>query len=161
MFARQCPCRLLFLRSNSRRWWQIPYYWAGVKAYDFVAGKRRLAPSYVLSKRKALEEFPMLRGDELKGVYHFLRFVHWTMTGAVVYYDGQTNDARMNVLLACTASEYGADVINHVEATELMKNGEGKLCGAKVGALARHIILFHWSRDWCHLGSRQTDRRRV
>ena len=20
------------------RWWQVPYYWAGIKAYDFVSG---------------------------------------------------------------------------------------------------------------------------
>lgn len=49
-----------------------------------------------------------------------------------MYYDGQTNDSRMNVLLACTAAEYGADVINHVEATMILKGEDGKINGANV-----------------------------
>jgi glycerol-3-phosphate dehydrogenase len=56
------------------RYWQIPYFWAGIKMYDFVAGKQKLRPSYYLSKKKALEKFPMLKKDQLKG--------------ALVYYDG-------------------------------------------------------------------------
>jgi glycerol-3-phosphate dehydrogenase len=54
----------------------VPYYWAGIKAYDFVAGKQRLKPSYLLSKKKALEIFPMLKKEKL--------------VGALVYYDGKT-----------------------------------------------------------------------
>lgn len=75
----------------------MPYYWAGIKAYDFVAGGKRVKPSYYLSKERALgkiafyrkngpylrhkkslffvsELFPMLRKDKL--------------CGALVYYDG-------------------------------------------------------------------------
>lgn len=76
----------------------------------------------------------MLKGDNLKG--NILVLALLTTVGAVVYYDGQTNDSRMNVLLACTASEYGADVINHVEAIGLLKNDDGKLCGATVRAFS-------------------------
>ena len=57
------------------RWWQVPYYWAGIKAYDIVAGRQILKPSYFLSKTKALELFPMLKKDAL--------------VGALVYYDGE------------------------------------------------------------------------
>lgn len=57
------------------RWWQLPYYWAGIKMYDLVAGIQCLKSSYVLSKTKALELFPMLKKDKL--------------VGAIVYYDGQ------------------------------------------------------------------------
>ncbi len=46
----------------------------GIKAYDLVAGRQCVKPSYVLSKEKALEYFPMLRKDKL--------------VGALVYYDG-------------------------------------------------------------------------
>lgn len=42
--------------------------------YDFVAGRKTVKSSYFLSKRNALELFPMLKGDKL--------------TGAIVYYDG-------------------------------------------------------------------------
>ena len=56
------------------RYWQIPYYWAGCKMYDVLAGKENMESSYLMSKGKALEAFPMLKQDGL--------------VGAVVYYDG-------------------------------------------------------------------------
>ena len=58
------------------RWWQVPYFWVGIKAYDIVAGRQTLKTSYFLSKSKALEQFPMLKKDRL--------------CGALVYYDGRT-----------------------------------------------------------------------
>ena len=57
------------------RYWQVPYFWAGIKMYDLVAGKQKLKNSYLLSKEKALETFPMLKRDKLKA--------------AIVYYDGK------------------------------------------------------------------------
>ncbi|KAF7489126.1 Glycerol-3-phosphate dehydrogenase [Sarcoptes scabiei] len=101
------------------KWWQVPYFWAGIKAYDFVAGQRNLKSSYFLSKKNALELFPMLKSDSLKG--------------AVVYYDGQHNDARMNLAIALSAARYGATVANHVAVIELKKNPEtGRLIGARL-----------------------------
>lgn len=52
--------------------------------------------------------------------------------GALVYYDGQHNDSRMNISLAMTAALYGATTVNHVEVTGLEKDANGKLCGARV-----------------------------
>ncbi|GKT87602.1 glycerol-3-phosphate dehydrogenase [Colletotrichum tofieldiae] len=101
-----------------QKWWQTPYFWAGTKAYDLLAGSQGLESSYYVSANKALEAFPMLRRDN--------------MVGALVYYDGQHNDSRMNVSLALTAALYGATVVNHVEVTSLEKNANGKITGAKV-----------------------------
>ena len=56
------------------RWWQVPYYWFGIKMYDLVAGDRNLKSSYYLSKKNTLELFPMLKSDNL--------------CGGIVYYDG-------------------------------------------------------------------------
>ncbi len=64
------------------RWWQLPYFYAGIKMYDLVAGKQLVKKSYLLSKWKALEEFPMLKAEKL--------------CGALVYYDG-----RYTVLARC------------------------------------------------------------
>ena len=36
------------------------------------------------------------------------------LCGAIVYYDGQHNDARMNIAIALTAARLGATVANHV-----------------------------------------------
>ena len=98
------------------RWWQAPYFWIGTKLYDWLAGGENMESSYFLTRGKALEAFPMLKPDKL--------------IGAIIYYDGQHNDARMNVSLALSAADQGATVANHVEVTSLLKTAEGKLCGA-------------------------------
>uniref|UniRef100_A0A1Y1KCE6 glycerol-3-phosphate dehydrogenase n=1 Tax=Photinus pyralis TaxID=7054 RepID=A0A1Y1KCE6_PHOPY len=76
--------------------------------YDLVAGSKTVKSSYLLSKKSALELFPMLRGDKL--------------VGAIVYYDGQQDDARMNLAIALTATRHGATVANHVTVTGLSKS---------------------------------------
>lgn len=90
------------------KWWQLPYFWVGVKAYDLLSGRQRLESSYMLTRGKALEAFPQLNCDNLKG--------------AIVYYDGSHNDARMNVSLALTAIDQGAVALNHVEVTGIQKD---------------------------------------
>ncbi|XP_063858361.1 glycerol-3-phosphate dehydrogenase, mitochondrial-like isoform X9 [Scylla paramamosain] len=104
------------------KWWQLPYFWAGIKMYDLVAGSKCLKSSYAISKERALELFPMLKKDKL--------------VGAIVYYDGQHNDARMNLSIALTATRLGATIANHARVLSLMKeedeNGKEKLCGARV-----------------------------
>lgn len=39
----------------------------------------------------------------------------------ILYYDGQFDDARLNVMLATSAAAAGAAVANYVEATGLIK----------------------------------------
>ncbi|RDL38005.1 uncharacterized protein BP5553_05438 [Venustampulla echinocandica] len=105
------------------KWWKAPYYWAGTKCYDLLAGSEGIETSYFLTKSKALDAFPMLKRTNL--------------VGALVYYDGAHNDSRMNVSLAMTAALYGATVVNHMEVTGLEKDASGKLCGARVKDLVQ------------------------
>ncbi|KAF1960169.1 glycerol-3-phosphate dehydrogenase mitochondrial precursor [Byssothecium circinans] len=100
------------------KWWKAPYFWAGTKFYDFLAGAENIESSYFLTKSKALDAFPMLKKEGL--------------FGALVYYDGAHNDARMNVSLAMTAALYGATVVSHMEVTGLEKDASGRLNGARV-----------------------------
>ena len=100
------------------KWWQAPYFWAGTKVYDLLAGSENIETSYFMTRSKALDSFPMLKKDNL-----------W---GALVYYDGAHNDSRMNISLAMTAALYGATMVNHMEVTGLEKDTSGKLCGARV-----------------------------
>ncbi|KAI9891904.1 MAG: mitochondrial glycerol-3-phosphate dehydrogenase [Vezdaea aestivalis] len=100
------------------KWYKAPYYWAGTKFYDLLAGAENIESSYFLTKSKALDAFPMLKRDDL--------------FGALVYYDGAHNDSRMNVSLALTAALYGATIVNHMEVTGLEKDENGQLCGAKL-----------------------------
>jgi glycerol-3-phosphate dehydrogenase len=100
------------------RYWQVPYYWVGCKMYDLLAGKENMEQSYLMSKSRALEAFPMLKSDGL--------------VGALVYYDGQHNDSRMNVALTMTAVKHGATVANYTEVIDLHKDTTGKIVGARV-----------------------------
>jgi len=100
------------------KWWKLPYYWGGTKAYDFLAGSEGIETSYFLTRSKTLEAFPMLKKTDL--------------VGSLVYYDGAHNDSRMNVSLAMTAALYGTTVVNHLEVTSLEKDANGQLCGARV-----------------------------
>lgn len=99
-------------------WLQAPYFWAGTKVYDLLAGSENIESSYFLTRSKALDAFPMLKKEGLKG--------------ALVYYDGAHNDSRMNVSLAMTAALFGATVVNHLEVTSLTKDANGRLNGAMV-----------------------------
>ena len=101
---------------------KLPYYWIGCKMYDLLAGKQNLSSSYLLSKSQALHNFPMLKSDGL--------------VGALVYYDGQHNDARMNLALIMTAVHLGAVTANYTEVIKLHKKtveGKGeRVCGARL-----------------------------
>ncbi|XP_062594574.1 glycerol-3-phosphate dehydrogenase, mitochondrial-like isoform X1 [Saccostrea cucullata] len=104
------------------KYWQVPYFWAGIKMYDVIAGKQLLKPSYYLSKRKTLEIFPMLKQEKL--------------VGALVYYDGQHDDARMNISMAISAARMGGTITNYTEVLKLYKktdeNGKEIVCGARI-----------------------------
>ena len=54
----------------------MPYFWAGLKMYDLVAGKKLVRSSHFVSKEKALDMFPMIKSDKLRG--------------AIIYYDGMS-----------------------------------------------------------------------
>lgn len=68
-------------------WLKAPYFWARTKCYDLLAGSKGFKGSYFVTKSAALEAFPMQKKDGL--------------VGALVYYDGQHNDSRMNILWPC------------------------------------------------------------
>jgi glycerol-3-phosphate dehydrogenase len=50
-----------------QKWWQAPYFWAGTKFYDFLAGSENIESSYYMTKSKALDAFPMLKKEGLFG----------------------------------------------------------------------------------------------
>lgn len=54
-------------------WWEVPYYWAGLKAYDLVAGTSNLVWSKYMGATETLSFLPTLSaenpvtGQSLKG----------------------------------------------------------------------------------------------
>ena len=58
------------------KWYEIPYYWAGLKAYDLVAGTQGLTLSRFTSASEAQRQFPTLaerrpNRDTLKGAVRY------------------------------------------------------------------------------------------
>ncbi len=98
-------------------WVEAGYYLIGLKLYDFLAGDASIGHSQFLSRKKALARFPYLKAAGLKG--------------AVMYFDGQFDDARMNVTLILSALRQGAAAANYVRVIDLIKEN-GMVVGAKV-----------------------------
>ncbi len=98
----------------SYKWWETPFYGAGLKMYDALAGKAGLGKTEFLSRAETLQELPAALPQDLKG--------------GVKYWDGQFNDARLALALARTAARHGALLVNYCKAVDLFFAG-GKVAG--------------------------------
>ncbi|UCG37713.1 MAG: FAD-dependent oxidoreductase, partial [bacterium] len=107
-------CHRIALVTPLYHWLEVPYILTGLKIYDLLAGNMGIGHSRLLSHAHALKRFPMLKERGLKA--------------AVLYYDGQFNDARMAVLIALTAARLGAVVANHVTAAGFHRE-DGRISG--------------------------------
>ncbi|KAA8539267.1 hypothetical protein F0562_025959 [Nyssa sinensis] len=116
-------CHALPCMTPCFSWFEAVYYWMGLKLYDLVAGPRLLHLSRYYSAQESVELFPTLAR---KGKDRNLK-------GTVVYYDGQMNDSRLNVGLACTAALAGAAVLNHAEVISFLKDDASeRIIGARI-----------------------------
>ncbi len=99
--------KMQFIIPNYKWWLQI-YYGIGLKIYDALSGKLRLGVTKILSAKKTLILLPNITSKKLRG--------------AVMYTDGQFDDARLAINLAQTAVQNAATVLNYVEVIALTKN---------------------------------------
>jgi glycerol-3-phosphate dehydrogenase len=83
----------------------LPFYGAGLKAYELLAGARSLGRTQWLSAEATRRALPTVRSAGL--------------SGGVRYWDAQFDDARLAVALARTAASLGAVVVNRVGVTGL------------------------------------------
>jgi glycerol-3-phosphate dehydrogenase len=89
----------------------------GLWLYDILAGRRNVKRHRHLNREKVLELAPALVPEGLKEGF--------------IYYDAQTNDARLTIALIRTAAQYGAVIANYAEVTSFVTE-QGKVCGAHV-----------------------------
>ncbi|GAB2276801.1 Glycerol-3-phosphate dehydrogenase sdp6, mitochondrial [Dionaea muscipula] len=116
-------CHSLPCMSPCFDWFEVVYYWMGLKLYDLVAGRHLLHLSRYYSADESIELFPTLAR---KGKDKSLK-------GTVVYYDGQMDDSRLNVGLACSAALAGASVLNYAEVIDFLKDEvSGRIIGARI-----------------------------
>lgn len=110
--------RPLALITPVFNWWENLYFSIGLKLYDWFASRKdNLPKSRRLSKSDTLRRMPGLT-----------RKIH----SAVLYYDGQIDDARYCLALVQSAAAAGAIVSNHLEVIGFQKNEAGKLSAALV-----------------------------
>ena len=87
------------------------YVGMGIGVYD-VMGAGRGVPHHHkhMSKRKTLESFPSGKASVIRG--------------AIRFYEGQVDDARHTMMIARTAAEYGAHVVNSARVNQFLREGD-------------------------------------
>src|SRR5690606_4927243 len=99
-------------------WLAIPFYGAGLKLYDLLAGRRGLGRSRPVSAAGARRLAPTLRAGGLRG--------------GIVYRDGQFDDSRLAIALLRTFADLGGTALNYLPVTALRKEA-----GRAAGVVAR------------------------
>lgn len=87
--------------------WEGLYYFAGLKAYDWLSGKWSLGGSRWLSAETVIKRLPNIARQGLKG--------------GILYTDGQFDDSRLCIDLVRTIIEQGGYAINYMSASEIIK----------------------------------------
>jgi glycerol-3-phosphate dehydrogenase len=110
------PLAFVFPTYPGSGWplWQMRL---GVKMYDLLCGGQNLGQSSALSKAAALQAVPQLREQGL--------------TGAVRYFDGFTNDARLVLDTLRSAAGRGARVLNYCQFQNALRAPQGWRCEIK------------------------------
>ena len=101
-------------------WWEGPFYGAGLKLYDLLAGRLGLGPSRRLDRNETLDLLPTIEPNGLRG--------------GIIYHDGQFDDARLALCLARTLEDLGGAPLNYLEATSIEKSA-----GRIAGVIARDL----------------------
>ena len=103
-----------FLFPFTHHGWERAYVGAGVTAYDslgFSLGQTRGLPGHrQLTRQGALRLAPALNRKAL--------------TGALVYWDAQVDDARYVMTLVRTAASFGAHAASRTQVTGFLREGE-------------------------------------
>ncbi len=89
----------------------------GLKVYDILASVEGDDKRKMLDKEEALEKEPLLPEEILNGAGYYAEY--------------RTDDARLTIEILKTASQYDAQIINYVEATEFIYENK-RVVGAKV-----------------------------
>jgi glycerol-3-phosphate dehydrogenase len=126
------PLPFIFPTYRGTRDWVLWQLKIGVKLYDLLCGGRNFGNSTWLSREEAMQKVPGLR---LEGLY-----------GAVRYYDGFTNDARLTLDTLRSAANHGALLLNYCRFTNGNNQGlwhcevEPESAGHPQKILARAVV---------------------
>jgi len=107
------PLPFLFPTYRATQWplWKLRI---GVRLYDLLCGGQNLGPSAALGRDETLTLLP--------------RLVEKSLTGAVRYFDGLTNDARLVLDTLRSAADHGAVAVNYCRLEEAAPGPNGWVC---------------------------------
>ena len=118
-----------------KHWYERPYVGAGIGLYDVLATvgtRNRAVPAHRhVSARASGKIFPDIKDGVCKG--------------AVRYYDGQVDDARLVIALVRTAVGFGALAASRTEVAEFVQR-RGRSRGGRGGPGPRDRSPSTWSR---------------
>src|SRR5258706_6831887 len=126
------PLPFIFPTYRGNRDWVLWQLKIGVKIYDLLCGGRNLGKSTWLSGHDVGQKLPTLRTTGL--------------SGAVRYYDGFTNDARLVLDTLRSAARHGAAIVNYSRFKAATRAGvwecqiEDRLTGAPMTIRARAVV---------------------
>jgi glycerol-3-phosphate dehydrogenase len=126
------PLPFIFPAYRGHQNWRLWQLQIGVKLYDVLCGGRNLGRSSWMSAEAVMSRVPGLKADDL--------------TGAVRYYDGFTNDARLTIDTLRSAAKHGANLVNYCRFTDATRAGlwecevEDVLVGKKLKVKARTVV---------------------
>ena len=89
--------------------WEREIYTVGLALYDMMAGKASLGRTKSLNADQAAARLPGVRTEGLMG--------------GVEFFDGQFDDARLNIALIRTAVNEGAACLNYMPVTAIERTG--------------------------------------
>jgi len=87
------------------------FYGAGLQFYHWLAGRHSLGATRWLPPAQTLQRLPGVRTAGLRG--------------GIEYWDGQFDDARLALAMACTAASRGALLVNYCAVDSLIHRGQG------------------------------------
>jgi glycerol-3-phosphate dehydrogenase len=126
------PLPFIFPTYRDNKNWVLWQLKIGVKVYDLLCSGRNLGKSTWLTQREALEKIPDLTPHNL--------------SGAVRYFDGFTNDARLAIDTLRSAARSGASIVNYCRFAGAKRTDvweceiEDRLAGRNVTVRARTIV---------------------
>jgi glycerol-3-phosphate dehydrogenase len=102
--------------------WQIPFYGIGLKTYDLLSGTATFGRSRMMGADAIHQLLPTV-SQQVRD---------HKLSGGVLYYDGQFDDARYCIALAQTLDTLGGVALNYTRVTRLLKRN-----GIVAGVVAR------------------------
>lgn len=109
------PLPFIFPTYHGNKYWRLWQLKIGVKIYDLLCGGRNLGASSWLKPEEVMGKVPSLSADGLHG--------------AVRYFDGFTNDARLTLDTLRSAANAGARLVNYCRFKDAVRiDGESWQC---------------------------------